>query len=299
MLVISGAATVNYTNDGGIPQITSTTSPNNPANFHWLVTDRGGTDVGRVNAPVEERETETTGGRFALTWGGDDLNLKFGAAYDEVSRDIRPTGADPQWSAAACGGNPSNFAVQPNAQPPLPRSDVGRNCGSECSRLPASRFRIRRTSTTATRSSWTAQCRAICGDSVRVRQRRLGSLRARFQLQRSRQRRRSGRPADDSELGHDRRAGDWRVRAAQRQSRHRRQPSALQRRRALRADRPVGDLAHHCADSGNATRPEGSRVRTRSITSRTRRTTRTGCRPRTWPGTSPTTRSCGPVCPGP
>ena len=118
VLVISGSATVNYTNDGGIPQITSTTSPNSPANFHWLVTDRGGTDVGRVNAPVEERETETTGGRFALTWGGDDLNLKFGAAYDEVSRDIRPTGADPQWSAAACGGNPSNFAVQPNAQPP-------------------------------------------------------------------------------------------------------------------------------------------------------------------------------------
>ena len=48
VLVISGAATVNYTNDGGIPQITSATSPNNPANFHWLVTDRGGTDVGRV-----------------------------------------------------------------------------------------------------------------------------------------------------------------------------------------------------------------------------------------------------------
>ena len=118
VLVISGAATVNYTNDGGIPSITSATSPNNPANFHWLVTDRGGIDVGRVNVPVEERETETTGGRFALTWGGDDLNLKFGAAYDEVKRDIRPTGADPQWSAAACGGNPSNFALQPNAQPP-------------------------------------------------------------------------------------------------------------------------------------------------------------------------------------
>jgi TonB-dependent receptor len=118
VLVISGAATVNYTNNGGIPSITSATSPNDPANFHWLVTDRGGTDVGRVNVPVEERETETTGGRFALTWGGDDLNLKFGAAYDEVTRDIRPTGADPQWSAAACGGNPSNFALQPNGQPP-------------------------------------------------------------------------------------------------------------------------------------------------------------------------------------
>lgn len=118
VLVISGAATIDYTNDGGIPQMTSAASPNDPANFHWLVTDRGGTDVGRVNVPVENRETETTGGRFALTWGGDDLNVSFGAAYDEVSRDIRPLGNDPAWSAATCGGNPSNFAPQPNAQPP-------------------------------------------------------------------------------------------------------------------------------------------------------------------------------------
>ena len=35
-------------------------------------------DVGRVNMPVEKRETETTGGRFAVTWGDDDLNLKVG-----------------------------------------------------------------------------------------------------------------------------------------------------------------------------------------------------------------------------
>jgi TonB-dependent receptor len=124
VLVISGAATVNYTN-GRIPQITSSASPNDPANFHWLVSDRGrasatdaGIDVGRVNVPIENRETETTGGRFALTWGGDELNLSVGAAYDEVSRDIRPLANDPAWSAAACGGNPSNFAPQPNAQPP-------------------------------------------------------------------------------------------------------------------------------------------------------------------------------------
>lgn len=118
VLVISGAATINYTNNGGIPQITSATSPNDPANFHWLVTDRGGTDVGRVNVPVEKRETETTGGRFALTWGDDALSLRAGAAYDKVSRDIRPLGNDSAWSAAACGGDPSNFALQPNAQPP-------------------------------------------------------------------------------------------------------------------------------------------------------------------------------------
>jgi TonB-dependent receptor len=74
--------------------------------------------VGRVNVPVEERESETSGGRFALTWGDEDLNVKFGGAYDEVSRDIRPSGNDQLWQAVACGGNPSNFAFQPNAQPP-------------------------------------------------------------------------------------------------------------------------------------------------------------------------------------
>lgn len=126
VLVISGAATVNYTNNGGIPQISSSdVDTNNPANFHWLVTSRGGTDVGRVNVPVEERETETQGGRFSLTWGDDKLSLKAGAAYDEVSRDIRPSGNDPGWAAAACGGNPANIAVQPNAQPPCRGETAG------------------------------------------------------------------------------------------------------------------------------------------------------------------------------
>jgi TonB-dependent receptor len=116
--LITGAATVNYTNDGQIPQFSSSIDVNDPANFHWLVTDRGGTDVGRVNVPVEKRETETQGGRFALTWGEDTLNLKVGGAYDEISRDIRPSGNDAMWQAAACGGNPSNFQLGPNSQPP-------------------------------------------------------------------------------------------------------------------------------------------------------------------------------------
>src|SRR5690606_25712184 len=75
-------------------------------------------DVGRVNVPVEEREAETKGARFALTWGDEQLNLKFGAAYDEISRDIRARGNDALWQAAVCGGNPANIAQQPNSQPP-------------------------------------------------------------------------------------------------------------------------------------------------------------------------------------
>ena len=117
VLVISDTATVNYTNNGEIPTMASAVDINDPANFQWLVTDRAGTDVGRVNVQDEERDTETMGGRFAVTWGDDQLNLKMGGAYDEVSRDIRPYGNDAQWSAGVCGGN-GTFALPPNGQPP-------------------------------------------------------------------------------------------------------------------------------------------------------------------------------------
>ena len=66
----------------------------------------------------EKRETETMGGRFALTWGDDKLNLKMGGAYDEVSRDIRPLANTQQWQTAVCGGNPSDFVPATERQPP-------------------------------------------------------------------------------------------------------------------------------------------------------------------------------------
>lgn len=117
-LFISDTTTVSYENTGGdIPKITSSVDLNDPNSWQWLITDRGGTDVGRVNLSDEKRETETTGGRFALTWGDTAFNVKFGGAYDEVSRDIRPFGADAQWQAQVCGGNPANFQPGPNAQP--------------------------------------------------------------------------------------------------------------------------------------------------------------------------------------
>ncbi len=129
VLVISDVTTVTYSNDGSVPQMSSSVDINNPANFRWLTPGRGrvpaSDDVGRVNVPIEERETETTGGRFALTWGDDALNVKFGGAYDEISRDIRARGNDALWQAAVCGGNPTNIAVQPNGQPPCRGEDAG------------------------------------------------------------------------------------------------------------------------------------------------------------------------------
>jgi len=118
VLVISQPTTVTYTNDGGIPSIASSLDINDPANFGWMTTNRGGgNEVGRTDMVDEKRKTETMGGRFAVTWGDEKLGIKFGGAWDEVSRDIRPLANSQQWQNAVCGGNPSVFLPGPNSQP--------------------------------------------------------------------------------------------------------------------------------------------------------------------------------------
>ena len=121
MLVITPASsgvTVNYTNDGGIPSIMDTNVDlNSPASFVW--------NGGRVNMQDEERETETKGGRFSLTWGDDKLNVKFGGAFDDVSRAIVPYDNSGPWQNAICGGNPSQIIPGPNSQPPCNGLDTG------------------------------------------------------------------------------------------------------------------------------------------------------------------------------
>lgn len=117
-LFISDTGTVTYSNTGGDqPTISSSVDLNDPNSWQWLVTDRGGTDVGRVNLQDEDRETETAGGRFAVTWGDEAFSVKAGGAYDQLSRDIRPSAADAQWQAQVCGGDPDNFQLNPNGQP--------------------------------------------------------------------------------------------------------------------------------------------------------------------------------------
>jgi TonB-dependent receptor len=119
VLLITEPSTVTFTNNGGIPSIVSDMDLNNPANFKWFVNSRGGgNEVGRVDMTAQERQTETQGGRFALTWGDADLNLKFGVAFDDVSRDIRPQANTTAWQNTTCGGNPSATVVQPNTVPP-------------------------------------------------------------------------------------------------------------------------------------------------------------------------------------
>jgi TonB-dependent receptor len=107
---LGSGMTVNYTNDGGVPVIGSNVDLNNPASFGWA--------GGRLNLQNEERETETKGVRADLTWGDTDLNLRFGAAYDEVSRNIVPFDNSGPWQNAACGNNPNVELPGPNQQPP-------------------------------------------------------------------------------------------------------------------------------------------------------------------------------------
>ncbi|HVF15630.1 MAG TPA: TonB-dependent receptor, partial [Steroidobacteraceae bacterium] len=136
VLFISDTTTVNYSNNGGDkPTITSGVDLNDPNSWQWLTTDRGGADVGRVNLQIENRETKTSGGRFAVTWGDSTFNVSAGGAYDEVSRDIRPSGADAQWQAVVCGGSPANFQLAPNTQPPCRGETVGQ-IGANASAYP-------------------------------------------------------------------------------------------------------------------------------------------------------------------
>jgi len=124
VLLVTEPTNVTYSNSGGIPSIVADIDLNNPASYKWSVANRGGgVETGRTDMTAQERETETMGGRFALTWGDSDLAVKFGAAYDEVSRDIRPFNNSQQWQNAICGGNPNVFVPNPNSQPQC-RGDV-------------------------------------------------------------------------------------------------------------------------------------------------------------------------------
>ena len=106
----SSGVTVAYKNDGGIPSIQPNIDLNDPTKFGW--------PGGRVNMQDERRQTETKGVRGNLTWGDEQLNLKVGGAYDDVSRRIRAYDNSPAWQNAVCGNNPSVFVPLPNSQPP-------------------------------------------------------------------------------------------------------------------------------------------------------------------------------------
>jgi TonB-dependent receptor len=104
----SSGITVNYVNNGGIPQVTSNIDLNNPANFGW----NGG---GRVNLNGEERETETKGVRGSLLFGDKNrFSVRVGGAYDDTQRRITPFDNTNPWQNAICGNGPSVTLPAPN-----------------------------------------------------------------------------------------------------------------------------------------------------------------------------------------
>ena len=113
LLVITPASsgvTVDYTNNGAYPTIASNVDLNDPTKFGW--------PGGRVNMQDEYRTTYTKGVRGDLTYGGDMLNFKVGASYDDVYRVIHAKDNSQAWQNAACGDNPNVFVPSPNSQPP-------------------------------------------------------------------------------------------------------------------------------------------------------------------------------------
>jgi TonB-dependent receptor len=103
--------TVDYANTGAIPSIQSNVDLNNPANFGWY----GGS---RVNVQDEKRDTGTKGARTNFTWGvAKDVDLQFGASYDDIQRKIRGYDNTQAWQNATCGDNPNIFVPAPNLQP--------------------------------------------------------------------------------------------------------------------------------------------------------------------------------------
>ena len=108
----AGGVVVNYANGSGalFPTIGSNLDLNNAANFQWA--------GGRVNIQDEKRYTYTDGMHLDVNWGGDEIALKAGFAFDDAYRNITGFDNSQAWQNAICGDNPSVFVPGPNTQPP-------------------------------------------------------------------------------------------------------------------------------------------------------------------------------------
>jgi TonB-dependent receptor len=107
----AGGIFVNYqTNGGGMPPTeTTNVDLNDPANFQW--------NGGRLNVQAEKRYTYTNGLHGDLQWGGDEINVKGGFAFDASHRSIQGYDNSQAYQNAVCGDNPNILVPSPNTQP--------------------------------------------------------------------------------------------------------------------------------------------------------------------------------------
>lgn len=105
----TGGNVVTFSNPAGapFPTISSVLDLNNPANFQW--------NNGRVNLQDEKRYSYTNGAHLDLKYGGDEMSVKVGAAYDEIFRNIVAIDDTGRWANAICGDNPNVYLPGPNS----------------------------------------------------------------------------------------------------------------------------------------------------------------------------------------
>jgi len=114
----AGGVYVAYSLSGGLaPPVEATNIDlNDPANFQW--------NGGRLNVQTEKRYTYTNGIHGDLRWGGEDINLQGGFAFDASHRAILGYDNSLAFQNAVCGDGPSVFVPTPNTQPPCQGIDV-------------------------------------------------------------------------------------------------------------------------------------------------------------------------------
>lgn len=111
--VLGSGITTQYDNTSGVPKLTATNTLtgatdilNTPGAFGW--------NGGRVNVQEEKRQVRTSGLRGAIDIDADVVDIKFGGAYDNVSRRIQSLNNDNYWSNIVCGRNLNVFLPGPN-----------------------------------------------------------------------------------------------------------------------------------------------------------------------------------------
>lgn len=111
--VPSSGLTTTYDNTGGVPHL-SASNPvtgatdilNTPASFGW--------NGGRLNQQTEMRSIRTSGLRGAIDIDADVVDIKFGGAYDNVSRRISTLDNSGYWENIACRRNLNVYLPGPN-----------------------------------------------------------------------------------------------------------------------------------------------------------------------------------------
>ena len=122
--VLGSGITTQYDNTSGVPHLTAsnpltggTNILNDPNSFGW--------NGGRLNQQTEMRSVRTSGLRAAFDVDTDVVDIKFGGAYDSVSRRISTLDNSGYWENIACRRNVNAFLPGPNTVNPGPCNGAG------------------------------------------------------------------------------------------------------------------------------------------------------------------------------